>query len=73
MSARHLPCLSCATCSQEQAKIFVYDPQVKREDMWIEMDYTCGVNHDNTPKLDESVITATTRTRPAMVPTRSAS
>jgi UDPglucose 6-dehydrogenase len=44
---------------QEQAKIFVYDPKVKREDMWLEMDYTCGVNHGNTPKLDESVITAT--------------
>jgi UDPglucose 6-dehydrogenase len=44
---------------QEQAKIFVYDPQVKREDMWIEMEYTCNVNHANTPNLDESVITAT--------------
>lgn len=44
---------------QEQAKIFVYDPQVKRDDMWLEMDYTCNVNHANTPKLDESVITST--------------
>lgn len=44
---------------QEQAKIFVYDPKVKREDMWEEMAYTCGVTHANTPKLDESVITAT--------------
>ena len=44
---------------QEQAKIHVYDPEVKREDMWTEMDYTCGVNHDNTPGLDESVVTAT--------------
>jgi UDPglucose 6-dehydrogenase len=44
---------------QEQAKIHVYDPQVKREDMWSEMDYTCGVNHTNTPHLDASVITAT--------------
>jgi UDPglucose 6-dehydrogenase len=44
---------------QEQAKIYVYDPQVKREDMWLEMDYTCGVNHENTPNLDASVITAT--------------
>jgi UDPglucose 6-dehydrogenase len=44
---------------QEQAKIFVYDPQVKREDMWSEMDYTCGVNHENTKNLDDSVITAT--------------
>jgi len=44
---------------QEQAKIHVYDPEVKREDMWTEMNYTCGVNHDNTPGLDESVVTAT--------------
>jgi UDPglucose 6-dehydrogenase len=27
--------------------------------MWIEMDYTCGVNHANTPGLDDSVITST--------------
>jgi UDPglucose 6-dehydrogenase len=44
---------------QEQAKIHVYDPQVSREDMWHEMNYTCGVNHDNTPGLDASVITET--------------
>eukprot|EP00522_Entomoneis_paludosa_P000575 CAMPEP_0172471118 /NCGR_PEP_ID=MMETSP1065-20121228/67651_1 /TAXON_ID=265537 /ORGANISM="Amphiprora paludosa, Strain CCMP125" /LENGTH=454 /DNA_ID=CAMNT_0013229205 /DNA_START=1008 /DNA_END=2372 /DNA_ORIENTATION=- len=44
---------------QEQARIHVYDPQVKREDMWSEMDYTCGVNKDNTPRLEESVVTAT--------------
>ena len=42
---------------QEGAKIHVYDPQVTREDMWIEMDYTCGVTHGNTPGLDDSVIT----------------
>lgn len=44
---------------QEQAKLFVYDPQVKREDMWSELDYTCGVNHENTPSLDDSVVTST--------------
>jgi UDPglucose 6-dehydrogenase len=44
---------------QEQARIHIYDPEVKREDMWAEMDYTCGVNHKNTPNLDESVITST--------------
>ena len=43
---------------QEHAKIHIYDPQVSREDMWTEMDYTCGVNHGNTPKLDDCVITA---------------
>jgi UDPglucose 6-dehydrogenase len=42
---------------QEQAKIFVYDPQVKREDMWSELDYTCNVNHTNFPGLDEAVTT----------------
>lgn len=44
---------------QESARIHIYDPEVTREDMWIEMDYTCGVNHDNTPGLDETVITET--------------
>jgi UDPglucose 6-dehydrogenase len=43
---------------QEQARIHIYDPEVKREDMWAEMDYTCGVNHENTPGLDESVTTS---------------
>merc|ERR1712232_1136353 len=43
----------------EQAKIHVYDPEVKREDMWTEINYTCGINHDNTPGLDNSVVTAT--------------
>jgi UDPglucose 6-dehydrogenase len=43
---------------QEQAKVFVYDPEVTREEMWKEMNYTCGVNHANTPNLDQSVITA---------------
>ena len=44
---------------QEAARIHIYDPEVTREDMWVEMNYTCGVNHENTPKLDESVITET--------------
>jgi len=44
---------------EENAIVHVYDPEVKREDMWIEMDYTCGVNKDNTRNLEESVITAT--------------
>ena len=43
---------------EEQAKVFVYDPQVKREDMFSEMDYTCKINHENTPTLDSSVVTA---------------
>jgi UDPglucose 6-dehydrogenase len=43
----------------EQANIHIFDPQVKREDMWLEMDYTCGVNHQNTPNLDKAVTTET--------------
>ena len=44
---------------EEQAKIFVYDPQVKRDDMWSEMDYTCGLNITKNPTLDTAVVTAT--------------
>lgn len=44
---------------QEHAKLHVYDPEVTREDMWGEMNYTCGVNHDNTPGLDDAVTTST--------------
>merc|ERR1712232_389307 len=43
----------------EQAKMHIYDPEVKREDMFTEMNYTCGINHDNTPGLDNSITTAT--------------
>lgn len=42
----------------EQAKIHVFDPQVKREDMWIEMDYTCGMTEDTHPGLDKAVTTS---------------
>jgi UDPglucose 6-dehydrogenase len=40
---------------QEGAKIHVYDPQVHREEMWSEMEYTCGISPKNTPRLDEAV------------------
>merc|ERR1711992_162608 len=43
---------------EENAIVHVYDPEVKREDMWIEMNYTCGINKDNTKNLEESVITS---------------
>jgi len=43
---------------EEKANIHVYDPQVKREDMWKEMEYTCGINATNTPNLHESVTTS---------------
>lgn len=45
----------CKALLEEQARVQVYDPQVKRSQMFIEFDYTCGVNKDNTPKLEESV------------------
>jgi len=44
---------------EENAILHVYDPEVKREDMWIEMNYTCGINKENKEGLYESVITAT--------------
>lgn len=45
----------CKALLEEQAKVQVYDPQVKRSQMFVEFDYTCGVNKDNTPRLEESV------------------
>lgn len=42
----------------EGARIHVYDPQVKREDMWSEMAYTCGISPDTDPKLDAAVTTS---------------
>jgi len=42
----------------EQAKIHVFDPQVKREDMWIEMEYTCGMTEETHPGLDKAVTTS---------------
>lgn len=44
---------------QEEARVHIYDPQVKRSDMMAEFDNTCGVNVENTPKLDQLVVTAT--------------
>uniref|UniRef100_A0A6V2B2U2 UDP-glucose 6-dehydrogenase n=2 Tax=Ditylum brightwellii TaxID=49249 RepID=A0A6V2B2U2_9STRA len=43
----------------ERANIHIFDPQVKREDMFAEMDYTCGVNATNTPHMENSITTAT--------------
>lgn len=42
----------------EQAKVHIYDPQVTREDMFIEMDYTCGINKKNTPSLEDAITTS---------------
>jgi len=43
---------------QEGAKIHVFDPQVSREDMFSEMDYTCGISRVNTPGIEEAITTS---------------
>jgi len=43
----------------ERADIHVYDPEVAREDMFKEMDYSCGINMTNTPHLEKSITTDT--------------
>merc|ERR1712232_333485 len=47
----------CRDLLAENAKIHVYDPQVKREDMFSEMDYTCGINSTTCPHLESSITT----------------
>lgn len=44
---------------QEEARVHIYDPKVKRSDMMAELDITCGVNAKNTPKLDQVVVMTT--------------
>lgn len=36
---------------EERAQVVVYDPKVKEEDMFMELDYTCGVNEKTIPEL----------------------
>ena len=43
---------------QERAKLHVYDPQVKREQMLIEFDYTLNVSAKTEPDLDKLIITS---------------
>jgi len=43
---------------QEQANIHIYDPEVTREDMFVEMNYTCKVNTDTYPNMEKSIVTA---------------
>jgi len=42
---------------EESAKLAVYDPQVTREQMLEEFDYTLGVNERTMPNLDSMIIT----------------
>lgn len=41
----------------ERANLQVYDPQVTREQMWLEMDYTTGVNETTLPGVEKMVTT----------------
>ena len=42
----------------EQARVHVYDPQVKREDMWTEMEYTVQMSETTHPGLEAAVTTS---------------
>mmetsp|Transcript_329 Transcript_329/g.309 ORF Transcript_329/g.309 Transcript_329/m.309 type:complete len:472 (+) Transcript_329:57-1472(+) len=42
---------------EERAVMAVYDPQVKREQMLVEFDYSCGISHATFPALDKHIIT----------------
>ena len=48
----------CRDLMQERAKLHVYDPQVKREQMLIEFDYTLNVSAKTEPDLDKLIITS---------------
>uniref|UniRef100_A0A6V1NDF5 UDP-glucose 6-dehydrogenase n=1 Tax=Heterosigma akashiwo TaxID=2829 RepID=A0A6V1NDF5_HETAK len=42
----------------EQAQLHVYDPQVKRDQMFVEFDYTCGVNTETYPAVEGMITTS---------------
>lgn len=48
----------CRDLFEEGAKVHVYDPQVTREDMWNEMEYTCGVSPKSNDKIDAGITTS---------------
>lgn len=48
----------CRDLMQERAKLHVYDPQVKREQMLVEFDYTLNVNDKTEPDLDKLITTS---------------
>ncbi|GMI42134.1 hypothetical protein TrCOL_g12900 [Triparma columacea] len=49
----------CRDLMQEKARLHVYDPQVKREQMMIEFDYTLNVNTTTEPDLEKLITTET--------------
>jgi len=42
----------------ERANVHVFDPEVDREDMFIEFEYTCGMSRTNTPDLEKLITTS---------------
>jgi len=48
----------CRDLLAERAKIHVYDPQVKREQMMLEFDYTLNVNTTTEPDLEKLITTS---------------
>ncbi|CAM9262279.1 unnamed protein product [Choristocarpus tenellus] len=47
----------CKALIDEGARVQLYDPQVKREQMFVEFDYTCGLNNSTMPGLDKMITT----------------
>lgn len=44
----------CRDLLQERANLYVYDPEVTREQMFVEFNYTCNVTTDTVPGLEVS-------------------
>ena len=42
----------------EMAIVHIYDPEVKHDDLLNELNISCGADHENTPQLDDHVITS---------------
>jgi len=43
---------------EEGANLHVYDPQVNREQMWVEFDYSCDITEKTCPGVGEQVTTS---------------
>ena len=48
----------CRNLLEERAKLFVFDPKVTREQMFIEFQYTTNTTDDTVPGLKDLVVTA---------------
>lgn len=47
----------CRDLFAEGARIHIYDPQVTRQQMWDEMQYTLGMGPEKTDGLDKAIVT----------------